>query len=1106
GTRNNFFTMGEFSGAFGKLDLRFTGGKDEQRELFLYGQIVGQRINLSKILANEDLGVVSMQQNIDFTLTKEDKIEFETGGTIDSLQYGGYTYKDLNIFARMRDMSLDSLTINTNTDDLKFVFTGSADFTNQLPAISFRADAEYINLQAIVPNTDKREELSFNIHGTLMGNSPDNLVGDIVFEEPLVFKYDTLTVKFNDFKFSSVIDSYQGDKPIKKYKIDSEFAELRLTTTGKTEDLISGLKAAVLLYNPASKENQIKPKVDNETALNLNCVFKNTSKIIQFVDPSIRIAQNTSLSANFDAKSDYLNFRLYFPTFKTKGVDVEGLEVKGNTAGKELFVGTTAKGINIADQLKFDNFSFKGNLYDSIGSYFIGWEGSSRAFSSGKIDGDLIFDKSESGIVEIGIDSSYIIAEGKKWNIPEATIISDSSSIAIQGLSFKYRNQQIGISGAVSESPKSQLKLSFNQFKLENLSSFLPKDTKLEGNMNGDFSFRELYKNLIVIADNRIDSIVVNDIYLGDMFMNSEWNSTQDNISFLVYNVKGKPELNQRQDTIDRFEGYYWPGKDSISADVEFNAFSLSTFKSLYQSQIFLHRSSFLKSKFELSGYTSAPIIKGEADLHLNGFGSKFLNTFYTFKKLHLTFDNSKITISETKLISGNKQEGFLKGKITHDSFKNFNFDISLKTNNLKFLDINPGDTLSFYGTAYGTGNIYFRGSPEHLKLNVDIKTNDNTSLFVPLSSSESLEEEQSFMIFEEPEQEEAELIVGKEDEDVKTGDMSLDLNLQVTPGAELQLIMDQQTGDIMKVRGVGDLNLNLNKAGDLSMFGNYTIEQGDYLFTLQSFFSKHFTIRKGGVINWTGNPEEADVNLTAAYSLHNVGLYSLVVDPQMQNAKTDVDCVINMKGNLGAPKISFGVEFPEEEEQVSNQIKALEQDEINEQFLSLLLIGSFQPLPGLSQEASAGSPVKIGELVSNQLNRRLANISDDVGVEVNYQEGTDISTDELEVALSTRLWNDRILLKGNAGVGGGVKETGTNPQASNVVGEVEMNMKLNPSGSLQLKAYNKANDEFSYDQGLYTQGLGFLWKKEFDKIRFFKSKDTVTVNKTDTIKSPEKN
>ena len=191
-------------------------------------------------------------------------------------------------------------------------------------------------------------------------------------------------------------------------------------------------------------------------------------------------------------------------------------------------------------------------------------------------------------------------------------------------------------------------------------------------------------------------------------------------------------------------------------------------------------------------------------------------------------------------------------------------------------LNTRPKDNEYFYGTAYASGYAGIRGTSEKITFNISAKTEDNTEFFVPLNSSASVSD-YPYIIFvntkkEEEAAREKENIFLKKDENSK---IELNFDLEVTPVAEVQLIMDATAGDVIRGTGAGNLNISLNTKGDLKMAGDYVIEDGDYLFTLGDILNKRFSVEEGGTITWNGAVDDADINIRAIYKL-KASLYDI--------------------------------------------------------------------------------------------------------------------------------------------------------------------------------------------------------------------------------------
>ncbi|MCE1202309.1 MAG: translocation/assembly module TamB domain-containing protein, partial [Bacteroidia bacterium] len=89
-------------------------------------------------------------------------------------------------------------------------------------------------------------------------------------------------------------------------------------------------------------------------------------------------------------------------------------------------------------------------------------------------------------------------------------------------------------------------------------------------------------------------------------------------------------------------------------------------------------------------------------------------------------------------------------------------------------------------------------------------------------------------------------------------------------------------------------------------------------------------------------------------------------------------------------------------------------------------------------------------------------------------------------VALSTQLFNERVTIDGNFGM---VNNRNATQNASNIVGDVDINVKLTRDGRLRLRGYNHSNvnnwiSASAFDRySPYTQGVGLSYRQEFDRF-----------------------
>jgi hypothetical protein len=328
---------------------------------------------------------------------------------------------------------------------------------------------------------------------------------------------------------------------------------------------------------------------------------------------------------------------------------------------------------------------------------------------------------------------------------------------------------------------------------------------------------------------------------------------------------------------------------------------------------------------------------------------------------------------------------------------------------------------------------------------------------------------------------------------DKKSRVTGLDMNfdLEVTPDAEVQIVFDPKVGDIIRGNGNGNLNLQISNDGKFLMFGDFAIESGDYLFTLQNIINKKLRVERGGTIQWNGDPVDAIIDMRAIYSTKAVPSVLVPDAPAyLKDKRYPVDCHLIMTDKMMNPKLQFEIILPTAEDETKNFVKnAITTDEeLTKQFLSLLVINNFSSSQfssgnaiGTAQGAGMAG-VTTSELLSNQLSNWLSQISNDFDIGVNYRPGDEITTDQLEVALSTQILDDRVTIHTNLDVGGSqTTATQEGTSTKNITGEFDVNVKLTNDGKLSLKAYNHSNDDQLYTTSQYTQGVGFIYREDFN-------------------------
>jgi hypothetical protein len=426
-----------------------------------------------------------------------------------------------------------------------------------------------------------------------------------------------------------------------------------------------------------------------------------------------------------------------------------------------------------------------------------------------------------------------------------------------------------------------------------------------------------------------------------------------------------------------------------------------------------------------------------------------------------------------------------LDGYITHKMFGNLKYNLGVKTKKIEVMRTTLADNTLFYGEAHGSGDILITGAGEQVKLDINLKTEDGTQIVIPMETPASASEN-NFIRFVNKDS----LVnnLKKTPEPPENNSFEMNLNIVATPVAKIQILFNSTLGDVLSGQGSGNLRMVYDQQSNFTIFGNYTIDKGDYLFTLQNVIGKRFKLEEGGTITWNGDPYDAIVDLNAIYSL-KASVKDLLVDSYKpeNTGRIPVECKINLSRKLLNPNLKFDILFPTADERTKDELQQFisTQDDINRQMLALLLLGQFytpEYIRGRTDsQAYTGSLVgaTTSEMLSNQLSNWLSQISTNFDVGFNYKPGDQVNTNQMELALSTQIFDDRVTINGNIGNNSNLQTANNNA----VLGEIEVFVKLIKSGKLQLKVYNRANTDMTYDTAPYKQGIGFSYRESFNSF-----------------------
>jgi hypothetical protein len=1075
---NDFVTYGRFETDLGVIDTDLLLRPDTLSYINFEGKLNARDFDLGTLLdASKNLGKISLSATVNGSTHRGKSINAALKILVQKFEFRQYEYTNLVLSGNLANKTFDG-SVNIKDPNIDLEFLGKLNLSDSIPVFDFTANITDANFYALnISKSDPDFKASCYLIANAHGNSLNTLNGEVKLLNSLFSRKDK---QLQVYDISILAENTLQSNQI---HIRSDFVDADLTGTYKITQLYESIAQFIYSYLPSLSDSASAIPLSLKDQLRLKVAIKHAKPLFEFFLPDYGIADNSLLDIDYKPASQAAKITVTSPWIKAKDIVWNGFSSVIDCNGKTLDFEAGGKDFIYGNRIKLENFtvlSTAGNDSASVGIRWNNWQdlqyrGNIKAMA--RISRHTI---NRYPHIAIDVLSSQIITNDTIWAIQPGTIAIDSSNIRFNHVEISHGDEYLALNGALSENQEEELNLNFYRFNLGQLNGLtMPSGFKIGGVLNGKATFSDVYSDILFISLLKADSLIINDEMLGSTEISSKWDDNRKAIELEVSAMRNNLK------TI-AVEGEYIPmQQDKLDFNIELDKLRLNLFNP-YVKTIFGDLRGMASGKATLTGTFSKPLLNGEFNLQKTNFTVNYLQTRYNFTE-KVQIENNNIYFKDIRIYDPKGNSAYLSGAIRNRYLKDFQIDLTIRSEDFLCMNTTAADNSMFYGTAYGSGVIKISGPPKNIVMDVSATTSKNTSISIPLSDEGKLGEYQFITINKISDDNEPEK--AETDYQVNLSGMQINLDLTVTPDAEVQIIFDPKLGDIIKGKGNANLDMKINTAGSFLMYGEYVIEEGDYLFTLQNIINKKLNIESGGTIKWSGDPLDASIDIVAYYRTR-AALNDLLGTSDERNIKFIVDDRVTMTGRLMAPDVKYDIYLPNADEGTQLSVKSAisTSDELNRQFISILTLNRFMPSSsraGQAQSSLSASPysnaagVNASEFLSNQLSHWLSQINNDWDVGINYRSDRELKSEEIQVALSTQLFNDRLNLTVNGSVD--VATNAAVKASDNIVGEFDIDYKITRNGKFRIKTYNHINNDMLYENSPYTQGLGVLYKEEFN-------------------------
>jgi len=1107
----DFVAYGELVSTLGRVRMDMRMNLKEGRAKANYsGKLTLTDFDLGAWAQNDDFGLINFTSSVSngFGLTSE-TAQAALSAKVQSFVFKGYNYQNASLTGELKK-NLFSGEFAIQDDNIDFSFLGKVDFTDTIPLFNFNAFVNKLDLRRL--NLAEQDiVLSGAIFLDLKDSRFSNMEGTGSVKNFLLKHGKLGDIPIDSVNFSSQF--IDGGKK-KRFLVGSDIANASLEGVFDIEQV----PAAFMQYlsrNFPEFFQRLGMKAPEKEVRPQSFAFKadifDTRNLLALFDSRLGPVQDATVEGYFDNALDSIWAYAYLPQFRFDKIELNetGMLVKleqssGNidlaVAEPVLNQKTYLSPIKILGFLERDTFEV-ALAYESEGLTLLD-----------KLNLNARFFMPDSINFQVEFSQSNLVLLETPWLINDRNFITfHKGFIDTKNFLLTNGDRQIKLEGVRNKG----LKLGLYNFDF----SFIDEVWDYEQmDFEGRFNVTAEVENIFQLSDIRAtllaDTFLVNGDDWGALRLDAEAASVKDPFHAFLSITKDTSQL--------LLEGFYNPAETETGAaearqanyfdlNLDIVGFPVNIAEYWIGSSVSNTVGSF-NANLRIHGFPNAPQPSGFITVRDGATTVDYLKTRYTFNEALISVNDYLFDASGTIVRDELNNTARVKGGITHDHLKHLGIAVRMETGRFLALNTRKGDNELFYGRAIGQGEVLFNGPFEKVDIYVNATVGEETRLVVPVSSGEGASE-LSFIKFREPQQDSEQRAQRQE----LTG-VSLEMDLAVTEEAQAEIIFDEQAGDIIRGNGRGNIRILVPRNGDFQMYGDYVIEKGDYLFTLYNVVNKEFSIKKGGLISWSGDPFGAQIRLEAEYeglstSVANfIQEYLLEASPEVRNdasKATDVNLTMELRGDLLQPVINFDISFPQLTGQVQtltdSKLRVIKQDpnELNRQVFGLIVVGQFLP----SDLAIQGSEIfynTVSEFVSNQLSLLLTELFSEFFSDGSALSGIDFDIaynqyqadigeqqelrrgDEFQLRLRQEFFNDRLTIQvgGNVDIGNSAYTT---PEASGtfVGNDLVIEYVLNRDRTLKLRVYQRLEPDIGGGSRLEV-GTGLSFRKEFDNFGEF--------------------
>ncbi|NQD70200.1 translocation/assembly module TamB, partial [Sphingobacterium shayense] len=1043
-------------------------------------------------LLNQDslLGYISANATVQGSGLDPKNMVANVQGDLNLLQAMGYDYHDIKL-----ELSADQgdITGSLNSPDpnVKLNMDFHADMRGQYPKLLATLNIDTINFK----NLNIIED-NFRYQGKVVA---DLETADLDFlNGSLVISNSSIAYNEERYTLDSVALLATADTSRNSLILESGLLSAHMVGKYKLTELGASVQDIIrMYYNPAgTAPTDLNYEPQN---FEFSATLRNSPFIREFL-PKLEELQNVTLDGTFNSEDKSFMSKLVAPKILYDGMRFENIGVDITTADSTLYYSALIEKINVSN-LELSNTIFSGSAKENNLDFGL-WIKDKLDKEQYHLGANMTVDQNN---YTLKLHEDGLMLNYETWQIsPDNYLSFGTNGISAQNFRLSNDGQELLLQSADS-TLNAPLDLTFTNFRIETLSEILKSETlNLGGGINGTATISRLESKPVFISDVNIDKFYFGSDTVGNVLIKVD-NVRENTFAADIKIVENGNDVHLVGDFISPPNG-----TSTLDATLSLNPMKMTTIQAFSMGYI-KGSAGDLKGDLKITGTLDQPQINGDLTFDDAKINVAMLNADLMLDNQVIRFNNQGILFRqfEIKDLRGNTAK--LNGTVRTKTYTDFDFNLNLSTNDFAAVNSTREDNDLFFGKLFITSNIRITGNLDHPRIDGNVKANNKTDfVFIVPNDDPGIAQREGVVKFVDRSDTARTNAFARLDSLTTASRLSgydIALNLTTDRDAKFKVILDEGTKDALNIQGIAQINTTIDASDKITMSGTYTVERGDYTFSLGPI-SKEFTFQKGSTITWNGDPLDARLDITAIYTnrFSTLELVQSQIGSESQNLykqRVPFDVKLILTGELFKPNINFDIDLDETNAIVSQDVVSKvnialanirdDQAELNKQVFSLLTLGRFMssnPFESLAGGGAEGfARNTVSSFLTNQLNSMASDLIKGVELDFNLQSEEDYLTGnaetrtDLNVGISKMLFDDRLKVT----IGSNFEVEGNSrpgEKSTNIASDISLEYQLSKDGRYFARVYRKNQYQATLQGQFVETGIGFIINMSYDKFK----------------------